>query len=89
MLVFADRAIIFVYQDHTDHAPERRKGCEKHFAELGDRVCIARAIHGLPTSNLTSALGQADLLWAIFRGRPRRRPRVISILRISEKVQHP
>ena len=67
MLGFADRAMIFVHQDYTDHAPNRRIGCQKRFVELGDRLSIHRAFHGLPTSNLTSALGQADLLWAIFR----------------------
>jgi hypothetical protein len=69
--------------------PTRRIGCQKRFVEFGDRLSIPRAFHGLSTSKLTSALGQADLLWAIFRGRARRRPRVISILRTSEKVQHP
>jgi hypothetical protein len=52
MLGFADRAIIFVYQDHTDHAPNRRIGCQERFVELGDRLSVPRAFHDLPTSNL-------------------------------------
>lgn len=43
MLSFADRAIVFVYQDHADHTPNRRIGCQKRFVELGDRLSIARA----------------------------------------------
>ena len=72
-----------------DMLPTRRIGCQERFVELGDRLSIPRAFHGLPTSNWTSALGQADLVWSIFRGRPQRRPRVISIPRCPEKVQHP
>ena len=55
-------AMIVVHQDYTIIAPNRRRGCQERFVELGDRLSIHRACHGLPTSNLTSPLGQADLL---------------------------
>jgi hypothetical protein len=40
MLGFADPPIIFVYQDHTDRAPNRRIGCQKRVEELGDRLSL-------------------------------------------------
>jgi hypothetical protein len=62
MLGFGDRAMVFVQQDYTDHAPNRRIGCQECYVELRDRLSIHRAFDRLPNSNLTSAFGQADLL---------------------------
>lgn len=47
--------MIFVHQDDTDRVPNTRIGCQERFIELGDRLSIHRARHGLPISNLTSA----------------------------------
>src|SRR5208282_4571904 len=60
--------MIFLDQDHSNHATCRTVGRQEGLAELGSRLVVDGARNLLPTAFLPGTLGQTDPVLAVLAG---------------------